>query len=317
MGVGYHRQDRHQAADADRRRRTKRSSRTTRSRRTAQATRRSAAASRSSRATRSRPAQRQPDAASGDDMEPDRPDQVLQGRRQLRRRHRTCLPARVANVSGGFQLAPAGGLDKNKYLDDAGVSHSSYDQQQLHRPRTTPAATPSYFAGKHEMKFGGAWRKTPVTRSRSGPQADPRELGWLSDPQGPGGPRLRGDHRSPYVNGFVTDTISLDRLTVIAGIRIDNQASSLSRLSAPAGPASPSCRARAPLRWPALQVQQRHPARRHDLARERCAQDDRARELRDVCLAAAGQRSQVRLTHPVLGTRTTTRSTATATAPPS
>src|SRR6185312_6659102 len=39
-----------------------------------------------------------------------------------------------------------------------------------------------------------------------------------------------------YVNAFATDTISLDRLTVIAGIRFDHQTSSLNTSTTPAVP---------------------------------------------------------------------------------
>ena len=72
-----------------------------------------------------------------------------------------------------------------------------------------------------------------------------------------------------YVNGFVTDTISLDRLTIIGGVRFDHQESSLERrLGARRRPASRSCR---PLSAPAverrLQVEQPHAARRHHLSR--------------------------------------------------
>ena len=42
-----------------------------------------------------------------------------------------------------------------------------------------------------------------------------------------------------YFNAFVTDTISLDRLTVIAGVRFDHQESSLGASSVPAVPGIP------------------------------------------------------------------------------
>ena len=55
--------------------------------------------------------QRRPDPPAGNGVEPDRTDQILQGRGQLRRRQRACTrTAKDAHVDGGFLLAPVGGL---------------------------------------------------------------------------------------------------------------------------------------------------------------------------------------------------------------
>ena len=144
--------------------------------------------------------------------------------------------ARVAYVSGGFQLAPAGGLDANAYLDDAGVWHGSYLLYKTDRPQYYGGGDASYFAGKHEVKFGFAWRKTPVDSLSQWPGTN--RIVTIYD----GYPNMQAQVTQDfvlsttgrYINGFVTDTISLNRLTVIAGIRIDKGTSSLNPSTAPA-----------------------------------------------------------------------------------
>jgi hypothetical protein len=144
--------------------------------------------------------------------------------------------ARVAYISGGFQLAPVGGLDTSVYLDDAGVWHGSYLLYKTTRPQYYGGGDASYFAGKHEVKFGFAWRKTPVDSLSQWPGTS-RIVTYFD-----GYPNLQAQVTQDfvqsttgrYVNGFVTDTISLNRLTVIAGIRIDKATSSLNPGTAPA-----------------------------------------------------------------------------------
>src|SRR5262245_7826582 len=70
--------------------------------------------------------------------------------------------ARYAYISSGFSLTPRGGLDKDFYKDDAGVWHNSYYFYTTDRPLQYASGDASYFSGKHEVKFGFSWRKTPV-----------------------------------------------------------------------------------------------------------------------------------------------------------
>ena len=65
--------------------------------------------------------QRRPDASAGNHLEPDRPDQVLQGRGQLRRRQQAVRLGEGRVRHGGFDLAPVGGLNTDYYIDDGGV----------------------------------------------------------------------------------------------------------------------------------------------------------------------------------------------------
>jgi hypothetical protein len=145
--------------------------------------------------------------------------------------------ARAAYITGGFQLAPQGGLTTNSYQDDSGVYHGSYELFSTNRPQYYAGADASYFAGRHEVKFGFAWRKTPVDSLSQWPGT---RIRTFFD----GYPNLQAQvtqdfitsQAGRYVNAFVTDTISLNRLTVIAGIRFDHQTSSLNQSTTPAVP---------------------------------------------------------------------------------
>ena len=145
--------------------------------------------------------------------------------------------AKFAHVSGGFELAPAGGLDKDYYIDDGGVAHNTFYQYQSNRPQDYAGGDASYFAGKHELKFGAAWRSTPVTTEQIWP-ASHLIASWDGYPNML--VQIARDYKAAteakYMNGFVTDTISLDRLTIIGGIRFDHQESSLGNASVPAVP---------------------------------------------------------------------------------
>ena len=145
--------------------------------------------------------------------------------------------AKVAHVSGGFVLAPVGGLDKDYYLDDGGVAHNSFYQYQSDRPQAYVSGDGNYFAGRHEVKFGGAWRSTPVTTEQIWP-ASHLIATWDGYPNM--FVQVARDYKAAttakYINGFVTDTLSLNRLTIIGGIRFDHQESSLAEATVPAVP---------------------------------------------------------------------------------
>jgi hypothetical protein len=137
------------------------------------------------------------------------------------------VAGRYAYVSGGFSLTPVGGVDKDFYKDDAGVWHGSYYFYSTKRPQHFAGADASYFAGKHELKFGFSWRKTPVD---SISQVTGHKIITIWN----GYPDMLAyaqqdfvqNTDARYVQGFVTDTISLNRLTVIGGVRFDHQTSS-------------------------------------------------------------------------------------------
>jgi Carboxypeptidase regulatory-like domain/TonB-dependent Receptor Plug Domain len=144
------------------------------------------------------------------------------------------LAARYAYISGGFQLSPEGG-NKSWYIDDAGVHHNSYYFYKTTRPQYFGGADGSYFAGRHEVKFGFSYRRTPVD-SLSQVEGSNIITGWLGYPNMYAKPQY--DYVlstvGKYTEGFITDTISLNRLTLTAGIRAGRAASSLAASTTPA-----------------------------------------------------------------------------------
>ena len=148
--------------------------------------------------------------------------------------------AKYAHVDGGFQLAPVGGMNTDYYIDDGGVAHNTFYQYQSTRPQDYIGGDANYFAGKHELKVGAAWRSTPVTTDQIWP-ASHLIASWDGYPNM--FVQVARDYQAAtearYFNSFVTDTISLDRLTIIGGIRFDHQQSSLGAASVPGVPGVP------------------------------------------------------------------------------
>ena len=146
------------------------------------------------------------------------------------------LAARYAYVSGGFSLTPEGG-NKSWYIDDSGTHHNSYYFYNTTRPQYYAAGDGSYFAGKQEIKFGFSYRRTPVD-SLSAVEGNNIITGWL------GYPNMYAKAQYDYMistvgvydQGFVTDTISLNRATITAGLRFDHQTSSLNSTTTPGVP---------------------------------------------------------------------------------
>jgi hypothetical protein len=135
--------------------------------------------------------------------------------------------ARYAYISGGFTLDPIGGQNIDFYKDDGGVWHNSYYFYQTTRPQHYFGGDASYFTGKHEVKFGFAWRKTPV-ESFSTVTGDQIYSVWTGYPNMVAYAQRQNNSNTEgkYVSLYGTDTISLDKLTLTAGIRFDHQTSS-------------------------------------------------------------------------------------------
>ena len=142
--------------------------------------------------------------------------------------------AKVAFVDGGFDLAPVGGLAKDYYFDDGLVAHNSFYEYKSTRPQRYVGGDANYFAGKHEIKFGAAWRSTPVDTQQIWP-ASHLIASWDGYPNM--FVQVARDYRAlteaKYTDFYVTDTISLNRLTITGGIRFDHQVSSLGAASVP------------------------------------------------------------------------------------
>ncbi len=148
--------------------------------------------------------------------------------------------ARVAQVAARRDLVPAGGLDRNIFQDDLLVWHNSYFSRKTDRPQRYAGADASVFAGRQELKFGFAWRRTPV-ESQSLVPGSKIVTSWA------GYPKLlalaQHDYSLSsiglYTNAFVSDTIQAGPMTLIAGLRYDRQTSSLSAAEIPAVPNVP------------------------------------------------------------------------------
>src|SRR3954469_2374851 len=143
--------------------------------------------------------------------------------------------ARGAYVDAGFLLQPAGGMDTTYYIDDNGVAHNTYYQFLSTRPQHYAGGDASYFSGIHELKFGGGWRRTPVQTQQTWP-GNHFVSNWNTYPNMlvQVARAYQSNTTGRYISGYATDTISLPRLTITGGARIDRQSSSLGAASVPA-----------------------------------------------------------------------------------
>jgi hypothetical protein len=144
------------------------------------------------------------------------------------------VAARYAYISGGFSLTPEGG-NVNFYQDDNAIWHNSYYGYSTVRPQYYGAADASYFSGKHELKFGFSYRRTPVD-SVSSVSGNGIVTFWNTYPDltAQATENFVQSNTGKYAQAFVTDTISLNRLTLIGGVRFDHQTSSYNGGTAPA-----------------------------------------------------------------------------------
>ena len=91
---------------------------------------------------------------------------------------------------------PAGST-RTTTIDDGGVTHNTFYQYQSIRPQDYVGGDANYFAGKHEVKFGAAWRSTPVTTDQIWPASHLIAiLGRLPEHVRAGGARLPVHDRS-------------------------------------------------------------------------------------------------------------------------
>ena len=69
----------------------------------------------------------------------------------------------------GFCCSRPAVSTRDYYIDDGGVAHNTYYQYASTRPQHYAGGDASYFAGVHELKFGGGWRRTPVQTQQTWP----------------------------------------------------------------------------------------------------------------------------------------------------
>ena len=157
------------------------------------------------------------------------PTQMFKGEANFVANDSLFLTGRGAYLSNAFDLVPQGGLDAKWYFDDLGVSHGSYYADYNKRPQTAFSADANFFRGRHEVKFGAAWRKNDATRSIEVPGYEgPNGINTVHN----GYPNMIADlwvgndqtnATAQYWNAYVGDTMTWNRLTVNAGVRWDRQ----------------------------------------------------------------------------------------------
>ncbi len=155
------------------------------------------------------------------------------------------LSARVAQLEANQDYTPQAGIEPKTYLDAQGVWHNSFFYGRSKRPQTSVAADGNYFKGRHELKFGFAWRKTPIDSSSAISGADKI---WALHLSSYATDRLmlgfvKRDWRSVtdgrFVNGYIGDTITFDRATLILALRYDYSSGSISETTVPGVPGEP------------------------------------------------------------------------------
>ena len=151
------------------------------------------------------------------------------------------LTARFAHVNGPFSLTPKGGLEKQVFVDADGVYHNTNSFLDTNRPQKTVIVDGSWFRGRHELKFGGSFRRVnDETFTGYG-------NGWLDlEQDSDSGTTIaipfrnyiqntRGDYSALYAG----DTIAFNRLTVNAALRLDRTTDSVLGANVPAHPDLP------------------------------------------------------------------------------
>ena len=168
------------------------------------------------------------------------PTNMYKGEVNLTLSNAAYITARYAHTTGGFALTPRGGTSTMPWIDDTGVWHGSYQAYSTDRPQDNASADGNYFKGSNEFKFGFGWRKVGVTSSSAWPGG--AYLAFL------GGKdyiaQITRDYNpaasATYTNGYLSDTITKDRLTATIGVRWDHQAASLDVVTVPANPIAPT-----------------------------------------------------------------------------
>jgi Carboxypeptidase regulatory-like domain len=151
------------------------------------------------------------------------------------------LVAKGAHIHGGFQLAPEGGIDKQEWIDDAGVQHGTADLYKSNRPQDSIGLDGSVFRGHHELKFGYGWRRAPVQSSDIYPgngvitahNGYPEMIAYIRR-------NWASSETGVYNSAYASDTWTLNRLTANLGLRWDRQVSSLESASVPGSTVVPS-----------------------------------------------------------------------------
>lgn len=157
---------------------------------------------------------------------------------------RMFLTARAAYTDMGFQLIPQGGLTNQAYLDTGGIWRNTYVQAIYTRPQQTAMADGNWFLGKHEIKYGVAWRKAAADADVQWGAGGGYHVHLGSYATNGAGYIIavrpyKVDQEAVYMGGYIGDTISFDRMTVNLGLRIDRGAASANEVTQEANPLLP------------------------------------------------------------------------------
>ncbi len=153
------------------------------------------------------------------------------------------LTGRWSHVSGGFFLTPQGGLTPNMILaDDAGIGRFSWYEYKTVRPQYNTQLEANYFRGRHEIKAGFGYRTADVTSSYTVPGNGilTTHDGYPNMIAGVTAWNQVTGARGVYTSGFLSDTLSFDRLTLNLGVRLDRQAASVQAYAQKGNPLLPS-----------------------------------------------------------------------------
>jgi hypothetical protein len=88
------------------------------------------------------------------------PTPLYKGQVNITARNDVFLTVRGAYVGNGFSLSPQGGLGATGYRDANRVRRGSYVFYETKRPDYSALADGNWFRGRHEIAFGGSWRRT-------------------------------------------------------------------------------------------------------------------------------------------------------------
>ncbi len=142
-----------------------------------------------------------------------------------------------SRVIGGFSFVTPG--QTQAYQDENLVWHNSFYQYDTFRPQTQVNVLPSFFLRTgnvgHEFKTGFVYRSTPVGSTSTWPQGI---IGWAPGAyldQGVAAFVRVGNRQTEqnYYSGYLSDTMTIDKLTVNLGVRYDHQTSYNTAISAP------------------------------------------------------------------------------------
>ena len=150
------------------------------------------------------------------------------------------LAARAAHVNGPFSLEPKGGLDKQVFVDVDGVYHNTNEYYITDRPQKTVMLDGNWFRGRHEVKFGGSYRRVDDSTNLGFGN------GWLDFEQDAAGTTLAIAYR-PYVQNtqadyasvYAGDTWMFSRLTLNGALRYDRATDSVLASTVPGHPDVP------------------------------------------------------------------------------